>query len=126
MQGVPMIGSEPDGEFKALYEVFVSKIDNKIYDGASYNMISMNDGAHVRVINDSVIRVTLNQWGTWWWYDGHGANSYENADYKIRMTDPGHFYDLTLKHPASAYSLLYEVGPTWKTVDMNQQKEEQY
>jgi hypothetical protein len=126
MKGVPMIGAQPDGEYKAMYEVFVGSMPNKIYDAASYNMITMNDGAHVTVINDSMIRVTLNQWGAWWWYEGHGAKSYENADYKLNMADPGHWYELTLKRPADNYLLLYETGANWKTVDMNKKNQDQY
>jgi len=126
MDGVPMIGSQPDGEYKALYEVFVGNIPNKIYDAASYNMITMNDGAHVTVIGDSLVKVTLNQWGTWWWYDGHGATSYENADYKVDMKDPGHWYQLTLKHPGDNYLLLYSQGANWKTVDMSKKNQDQY
>ncbi|MCW3121720.1 MAG: hypothetical protein JWQ38_1212, partial [Flavipsychrobacter sp.] len=33
------------------------------------------------VINDSVINVTLNKWGTWWWENLTGSYSYENKDY---------------------------------------------
>lgn len=127
LNGVPMIGAEPDGEFKALHKLFTNNsLANTVYDVASYNMITMDDGAHVAVINDSLIRVTLNKWGTWWWYSGHGAKSYENSDYKLNLGDPGHWYELTLRHPANNYLLLYEVGPNWKTVDMSKRNVDQY
>jgi hypothetical protein len=127
MNGVPMIGAEPEGEYKSLREIFVdNNTPNKIYDASSYNMTTMEDGAHVMVINDSVIHVTLNQWGTWWWYDGHGGRSYENGDYKLNMVDAGHWYELTLKHPADQYLLLYEAGSLWKPVDINKKDQDQY
>ncbi len=127
MNGVPMIGAQPDGEYKSMREIFVDKsVPNKIYDAASYNMNTMDNGAHVMVINDSVIHVTLNQWGTWWWYEGHGAKSYETTDYKLNLVDQGHWYELTLKHPADEYLLLYEVGSAWKTVDMSKKGQDQY
>ena len=122
-----MIGAQPDGEYKALREVYTGIVDkNTIYDAASYNMVRDHDGAHVTVSNDSVIHVTLNQWGTWWWYEGHGAKSYENKDYKINMIDPGHWYELTLKRPASQYLLLYEIGDQWKVVDMGKRNVDQW
>ncbi len=120
MNGIAMIGAQPDNEYKAMREMFVdSSIKNKIWDALSYNMLTPEDGANVIVKNDSVIGVTLNQWGTWWWYEGHGGRSYETTDYKINLINAGHYYELTLKHPSTEYMLLYNVGSIWKVVDMS-------
>ncbi len=120
MNGAPMIGAQPEGMYKMMKEVYTDTlVKNKIYDVASYNMSANFDGAHVEVLGDGVIRVTLNHWGNWWWYEGHGAVSYENEDYKLDMRDMGHWYDLTLKHPADQYMLLFSVGDKWKVVDLN-------
>ena len=127
MNGVPMIGAEKDGAYKMMYKLFVNKdVTNKMYDVAAYNMVTKEDGAHVYVHNDSVITVTLNQWGTWWWYEQYGAPSYENEDYRLDMKDMGHWYDLYLKHPADHYLLLLHQGDQWKTVDMKKKDENQY
>jgi len=126
MNGIPMIGAQPDGEYKMMLELFTNKhLPNKIYDAQSFNMVTKEDGAHVNVMNDSVIQVTLNQWGTWWWYEGHGGRGYENDDYKLNMADIGHWYKITLKHPADNYLLLFEAGSAWKTVDMSKKNVEQ-
>lgn len=127
MKGVPMIGAQPIGEYKMMHELFVNKdLHNKVYDVQSYNMLDAGDGAHVTVINDSVIKVTLNEWGTWWWYEGHGGYSYQNEDYRLDMRDPGHWFDVTLKHPASQYLLLYQQGDQWREVNMNKKNDDQY
>ena len=127
MDGAPMIGAQPESQFKVMKEIYTDTIyKNTIYDAASYNMITEKDGAHTMVINDSVLHVTLNQWQTWWWYEGHGAKSYETKDYKLNMIDPGHWYELILKHPASQYLLLYQVGDVWKQVDWKRVNEDQY
>lgn len=127
MNGLPMIGAEKDGAFDLLYKLFVNKdATGKIYDVAAYNMLTKEDGAHVYVHNDSLITVTLNQWGTWWWYERYGAYSYENEDYKLDMKDMGHWYDLTLKHPSSQYLILYQQGEQWKRVNMKKSHEQQY
>ncbi len=121
MHGAPMIGSGQESEYKLMDNLLLpgKTINNKVYDGLSYNMETPEDGAHTLVLNDSMVRVTLNQWGTWWWYEGKGGHSYENEDYKLNMIDGGHFYELTMKQPASRYLLLYQVGDQWHTVDMN-------
>jgi hypothetical protein len=127
MNGVPMITATPEGEFKLMLRLFApEKNSNKnIYDVAAFNMISATDGVHVNVINDSTLRVTENQWGTWWWYNNLGCPSYENSEYKLNTTD-GHFYDLVLKKPSGQYLLLYQSGGVWRTVDMNKKNEDQY
>jgi hypothetical protein len=126
MNGIPMIGAQQEGEFKKLHGLFVRQMPNKMYDAVAYNMLTRDDGAHVMVINDSTIKVTLNQWGTWWWYADFGAVSYENEDYKLNMMDMGHWYDIILKHPADRYLLLFQQGDQWRTVNMNKKNENQY
>lgn len=126
INGIPMIGAESDGQFRMMRELFVGKLPNKIYDGAGYNTVSWKDGAHVMVANDSLVRVTLNQWGTWWWYNGFGGISYENEDYKLIMRDMGHWYDIILKHPMNQYLLLYNADDRWREVDIKRKVEEQY
>lgn len=127
MKGIAMIGAQPEGEFKQMRETFVATdIPNIIYDAASFNMVSKDDGAYVKVLNDSTIQVTLAQWGTWWWYEGHGGKSYETEDYKLNMTDVGHQYELTLKHPHEKYLLLFEHNAMWKTVNMANKESEQH
>jgi hypothetical protein len=128
MNGIPMIGSEKESEYKLMHNLLLpdKQINNTVYDALSYNMVTPEDGAHITVANDSVIHVTLNQWGTWWWYEGKGGYSYENSDYKLHLIDAGHWYELTLKKPADQYLLLYQTGRQWKAVDMNKKGEDQY
>jgi hypothetical protein len=124
---VPMIGPFVRFSFRQMYNLYNDRqINNTMYDVVSYNMIGKDDGAHVTVANDSVLHVTLNQWGTWWWNNMWGAYSYENMIYKFNLVDPGHWYELTLKRPASQYLLLYQVGDQLKIVDMSRKNEDQY
>ncbi|MBC7554304.1 MAG: hypothetical protein H7257_10025 [Taibaiella sp.] len=126
MHGVPMIGAEQESELKLMHDGLVpaEKINTKVYDAMAYNMLTPDDGANVTVLNDSTLKVTLNQWGTWWWYAMRGGNSYENNEYRLDLKDPGHWYELTLKHPAANYMLLYQVGNQWKVVDMGKREEQ--
>jgi hypothetical protein len=127
MHGVAMIGAEKNSEYKLLHDLILpgKTLTNTVYDVLAYNMLTPADGAHVNVINDSLIKVTLNQWGTWWWFETRGAYSYETAEYKLDLKDPGHWYELTLKKPYGQYLLLYNVGDKWKTVDMSKKDVDQ-
>jgi len=122
MNGIPMIGWNPESEYKLMHDLLLpdKKLGNNVYDVISYNMLTPDDGAHATVMNDSTIRVTLNQWGTWWW-----GENYENKDYKISLIDPGHWYELTLKRPEDQYMLLFQVGDKWKVVDMSKRNTDQ-
>jgi hypothetical protein len=127
LRGIPMVAAQPDGRFKLMANVLGSRnVSGQVYDVVSYNMSSVNDGAHVTVINDTTINVTLNQWGTWWLYAMMGATDYENESYKVKMVDEGHWYRLILKHPADRYLMLYQVGDQWKTVDPAIKNVDQY
>ena len=119
MNGVPIIGPFHHYSFRQMYNLNnVRQINNAMYDVVSYNMTSPSDGAHVNVYGDTVVHVTLNQWGTWWWSGMWGAFSYENEYYKVNMIDQGHWYELKFKKPISEYVLLYNVGDQWKKVDL--------
>jgi hypothetical protein len=128
MHGAPMIGASEDSEFKLMHDLLLpdKKTGAAVYDVLAYNMTTPEDGAHVVAVNDSTIKVTLNQWGTWWWYEGQGGHSYENAAYKLNVVDVGHEYVLTLKQQSDSYLLLYQVGEKWKIADMSKTGAEQF
>lgn len=127
LAGVQMVGTRDDGEFRMMYNAIrQDKITNPVYDVEAFYMSSPADGAHVNVENDTTIKVTLNQWGTWWLYYGYGATSYETADYKVIMRDQGHWYELVLKHPATEYLLLFIAGDHWEKVDWGKKNFDQY
>ena len=125
--GVPMIGSLKESFFKLRYNIaHRPELTNQVYDVASFNISSPADGAHVKVVSDSTLVVTLNQWGTWWWYSFQGGRSYENEDFKLDMRDVGHWYELTIRKPADSMMLLFVNEGHWKVVDMSLRDTDQY
>ncbi len=125
--GILMIGSNKPSALKTAYNTkHEQKITGKVEDIASFNMTDMKDGAHVKVINDSVVQVTLNQWGTWWWFHYIGATSYQNDLYGLDIKDVGRWYELVLRKPANLYQLLFVNEGSWKVVDMKKTGDEQY
>ncbi len=120
LNGVPMIGAENEGEFKLMHDLLRPRSKSgKVYDVLAYNMMTPQDGAHVKVLNDSTLVVTLNQWGSWWWFAGRGAVAYENDCYKVELLehgDTGGAYILTLKRPSEQFEVLFQEGAAWKEV----------
>lgn len=128
IEGIGVIGSRPESNFKVLYNMRYpeNKINVAVYDVASYNVLNVKDGAHISVENDSMLKVTLNQWGTWWWFRYEGATSRKTDVFNMDMRDVGHWYELTLKQPAGNYIVLYEVNEHWKQVDWSKKGIDQY
>lgn len=127
--GVGVIGADKANNFKLHLNIFRKKdtITARIYDVSSYNMMGRWDGAHVTVLDSTTLKVTLNQYGSWWWYDGFGASDYENDTYSVTMIDNGFSYLLKMKQkPDKDIVLLYLVGDEWKEVDMSRIGEEQW
>ena len=92
-------------------------------------MNTPDDGVHVRVLDDSTVLVTLNQWGSWWWFATMGAVNYSNEVYGIELKEggaTGGSYVLHLKQPSSNCMLLFSTGGRWKTVDMGNKAWDQY
>ena len=113
-KGIPMINAWPSGNFARMREVLYTPLPQKVWDGAAFNMASLTDGSAAESVNDSTMKVTLKQWGTWWWYLDFGAYSYQTPDYRVDMRDPGHWYCLILKRPRREYQLLYQDGDRWR------------
>ncbi len=113
-KGIPMINAFPSGNFRHMHDaLFAPPLSEPTHDVVAFNMAGIGDGAEAQFVNDSTVKVTLLQWGTWWWYKDFGAYSYETPDFRVDMRDQGHWYELILKRPADEYQLLYNAGDRW-------------
>ena len=80
MQGVPMIGAQPESNVKALRALLYHlPVPDTAYDVLSYNLTSQYDAVNVEVLSDTSLRVGFHQDGNWWWYEGHGAVNYQTT-----------------------------------------------
>lgn len=117
---VRIIPANRENEFLAHLRILGYKpFVNEMFSVASYNMTQPWDGAHVTVLDSVRLKVTLNQWGTWWMYQFRGAQSYENDIFRVDMTDPGHEYILILKQRPENIGLYFHQGQHWRKVDMS-------
>lgn len=120
---VRMIAASDNNEFKDQLRLFgYQPAQGTVYTISSYNMLNIWDGAHVTVLDSLTVKITLNQWGTWWMYNYRGAQSYENSLFRVDMTDPGHEYLLELKQRPESMVLLFHQGEHWRTVDMRPER----
>ncbi len=126
--GVGVIGAGEPSNFAYHFHIFCNDtLRARVYDVSSYNMTGMWDGAHVTVMDSVTLKVTPNQYGSWWWYEGFGASDYENEEYRVSFTDNGFSYILQFKKRLSPGSVvLYQVGEGWKEVNMNLLHQEQW
>lgn len=120
LNGVPMIGAVRSGEVRLMHNLLYPKaIMDTLLDVAAYNLTSIEDGANVKVINDSVAVVALNQWGSWWWYGAFGLSDYETEYFSVKMLKDLPAYELTLKMPSDSFVLIFQNGDRLRQVDWN-------
>jgi hypothetical protein len=126
-RGVGLIGATDTSNFVYHLDVLRDKkIKANVYDVSSFNMIDRWDGAHIQVMDSMQLKVTLNKYGSWWWYKFQGASDYENEKYKVTFINNGFSYLIQFKQPiTSATAILFQSGGVWKEVDMSK-KEEQW
>jgi hypothetical protein len=126
-RGVGLIGAADSSNFVYHLDVLRDKkVKANVYDVSSFNMIDRWDGAHVQVVDSMQVKVTLNQYGSWWWYKFQGASDYENEKYKVTFVNNGFSYLIQFKQPMTPASvILFQSGGLWKEVDMSK-KEEQW
>lgn len=122
---IRIIATSKWDEFQENLNVFgFDSSRHKIQYISAYNMNSLWDGAHVTMLDSATLKVTLNQWGSWWMYNLNGATDVETEDYQLEMKDVGHEYLLHLKKPASYFTILYQQADQWKVVDPAKREEQ--
>jgi len=128
IRGIGLMGTDKGGNIGIHTGMLRNRKNScKEYNVSGYNMVSRWDGAHVTVINDTTIKVTLNQYGSWWWYEGFGAYDYTCDLYSVRFIENDFSYILTFKHRLSGNTVvLFQKDAHWHKVDMERYNEEQW
>jgi hypothetical protein len=125
MNGLFMISANNQNEACMMRNLlYQPKINYELIDVCANNIVSVGDGAHVRVLNDSTVNVMLSQDATWYWFDDMGAADYHHRYFTRKMLE--YSYSITLKGNPSDYILLYQVGNKWKEVQMDNRSSDQY
>ena len=125
MNGLFMIPGNNQNEACMMRNLlYQPKINYELIDVCANNIVSVGDGAHVRVLNDSTVSVMLNQNATWYWFNDMGAADYHHRYFTRKMLE--YSYSIILKGNPSDYTLLYQVGDQWKEVHMDNRSSDQY
>lgn len=117
--GIPMfrMNNDTSGVVEAAEVYQKRKFKGRAFDVLQYNMTSPTDGVSVQKISQDTIKVTLNQWGNWWWKYGIGCGDYETADYKVKIdNDCGRCYTLIMKNRKLGRVFLYQTGNELKEI----------
>lgn len=124
-QDVRVLPADKDQAFLRQRTFFTGKtLPSTLYTVSSYNMLHDWDGAHVTVVDSKTLKVTLNQWGTWWMWNYAGAGSYENDLFVFDLTEPGHEYHIRFKENPQQLNIFFQQGYQWKKVDLAQSGEQ--
>ncbi|HNF48444.1 MAG TPA: hypothetical protein PLF48_03610 [Chitinophagales bacterium] len=114
-QGIPMMRAYPSGLQEALQYRRKKPYTGKMYDVMQFNQVSKEDGMHVEQLNDSTLKVSFTHNGSWFWYWGIGAKSYETPDVKVSVNQWN--YIVTFKNFNRANSIiLYPYQSKWMQV----------
>lgn len=117
-RGIGIIHANDNEELGEHLRIFYHrKAKGRIVDVAEYNMQDDFNGAHVTTLDSMHYKVTLNQWGTWWMFNGLGLPERENEYYRLTLdaADPLS-YNLELKKRLPGMVILYSEGEQWREV----------
>jgi len=104
---------EGSGFEDALEYVNGNTYHGEMIEVVQYNMETPTDGVQVERLSDTMLKVTFNQWGNWFWRNGVGAgNGYENEYYSVQFK--GQYYEITTKRNLEDAVFLYQDGMAWK------------
>jgi hypothetical protein len=122
---VRILSANSENEFNTQSQIWTGdSVRGKLYEVSSFNAQTVWDGAHVTVVDSNQIKVTLNQWGSWWMYNYLGQTNYENELYRLEVIDIGHEYLLHLKQLPKETAILFYSHKKWNPVNLNQKGEQ--
>lgn len=113
-KGAAMIGAGPDGEFKLMHNLFYpQQLSQKIDDILAANLCTFQDSTLFQFVNDSTLKVALQNKESFWWYGPDYAKSYESSDFSVVVLDK-HSYLLQLHGLPSKFVLLFQQNGRWQ------------
>ncbi|MEO6168523.1 MAG: hypothetical protein ABIO46_13340 [Chitinophagales bacterium] len=106
------IYNEPSGLKEGLALIRKKPFMGDMHEVTQYNMMTPTDAVSVKADSLHQLKVTLSQWGNWWWWEGRGNADFDNVHYKVRFN--GITYQLQFKSLKPNHAIIYQVGDRWK------------
>jgi hypothetical protein len=96
------------------------EMQNKLIEVAWANQKSLNDNITVEPLSNTEIKVTLNEWGRWFWINNRGASDYSNEYYSAAFDEWNHSYTVTFKNKLGTNDVVIYFTPDgWKEIALN-------
>ncbi len=119
LRGAPMFGADISEEWRSMnIQLYGGRLGRSMPEVAAYNMRSVTDGAHVQVLDDSTLTVTLNQPGYWTYGMGFDTAAHHVSPYYTMSRLSQQTYWLRLHGAPEQYVLWYQQGDKYKKVNM--------
>jgi hypothetical protein len=94
-------------------------LQDKIVEVAWANRFAETDSVTIETINNSDIKLTLNEWGRWFWVNGIGASNYSTEYFSAEFDEWNHSYVVHFKKPLNDNDVvIYYTPDGWKKVEM--------
>lgn len=113
--GIPMMRAYPSGLEEALRYRKRKPFIGKMLDVIQFNQVSKEDGMQAKKINDSTLLVKFTHNGSWFWYWGLGAKSYETPEYKVTV-EQWHYTVSFKNFNREKHIILYPDKLKWKQI----------
>jgi hypothetical protein len=85
-------GGDGENPFLVRLKVKDNKIKTNFVTIAGMNLNSKEDGIIVEKIKFNEYKITLRQWGNWFWVGEYGASDYKNDIYSVDFDEINHSY----------------------------------
>ncbi len=119
LRGVAMFGADISEEWRSMHnQLYGGKLSRPMPEVAAYNMQTTKDGAHMRILDDSTLTVTLNQPGYWTYGMGFDTAAHHTSPYYTMERQSQRQYWLRLHGDPKRYVLWYQQGDRYKVVNM--------
>lgn len=100
---------------RSLFLLGDKDLAGKITEVAWANQFSPDDDVLVEQVDGHTLRVTLKEWGRWFWYDNNGAADYASEALAVDFDDMNHSYTVDFKNGLSVNTAIIYFAPEgWK------------
>jgi hypothetical protein len=112
--GAYMMRDMPESAFAEMLHVQRHiDIADRSYDLLQCNINTPNDSNSHEIIDSNTIRITLGQWGSWYWYKSFGANSYDAPLYTVTIDQWHQSFTARFKHKEPGDTYIYQSKDKW-------------
>jgi hypothetical protein len=97
-------------------------LEGRLVEIAWANIQAPDNNVTVEQVGERDVKVTLNEWGRWFWYQNRGATDYETDTHSANFDEWNHSYVISFKkHLLPNEVIIYFTPDGWQTFEFKQQ-----